>query len=245
MTSNQIANRTNIESERHNVVVEAETERHNRASEQIQAQANEENRQYHERMNDIQDRYNDALLAYYNASLDHKKEYEDALAAIGKERNDLESAHNQAMESLGNRQADIDEAYKTAVAWKGLYDSSLEAKRVYYEEQKTEAYISSIANMHIENMQRIQNEAKKIQHERTMDTINQSRLDRQVKVLEEQLQFTQRKWDEAEKLGVKSRAYRDIIESVATTAKTTMESLKTLSQSMAGAEALAAVVSGL
>lgn len=89
MTSNQVAYQSNLESQRHNEIVETETNRHNLVVENLEKEnvrLNEmrityEN-EWNQRKNDIQEQYNQAYLEYQKASTKEKLRIENELKDI-------------------------------------------------------------------------------------------------------------------------------------------------------------------
>lgn len=144
MTANQIAAQSERELERHNQTVEEETKRHNVATEELQNDANQITNSYNSTKNALTAEYNNAYLNYLNAELSEKERYQQEMNDINRQLADAESLYKHSMMQVNSLQAQTDRNYKEAVAAQGWMNAAIEAKRAYYEGQKTEAYVNDL-----------------------------------------------------------------------------------------------------
>lgn len=141
MTANQIAAASVREGERHNQVYEQETQRHNQAAEDLQSDANRITEEHHQRADMYAKEYNDSYLAYLKASEEDKVYLESQLNDIKQQMADNDKWYNNEMAMVNRRSQEADERYKNAMATINAFDAAIEAKRAYYEGQKTENVI--------------------------------------------------------------------------------------------------------
>nr|QQM99842.1 putative ORF1 [Picobirnavirus sp.] len=144
MTSNQIAAASVREDIRHNKAYEEETARHNKAVESIDEERNNITSWYNTTMAGLQSDYNKAYLEYLNADMEQKYALEDVLANIKQQQADADAKYKYDMSIINAKATDADKAYKEAMSKVSYMNAQIEAKRAYYEGQKTEGYLADL-----------------------------------------------------------------------------------------------------
>lgn len=162
MTANQLALASLREATRHNMAGEAETNRHNVESENIEAEKNrltelsinltdERERQ----KNQYQKEYNDLYISYLNASETEKEWYEWKMSNLKEAELQYEAKYKEDMTRIQDQLAywqgqSVQNDAKYKQAWKEmqLLNADLEAKRIEYE--------ATLKREQIESNERIQ-----------------------------------------------------------------------------------------
>lgn len=123
MTANQLALQSNIETERHNRATENIDARHNVATEELTRQANENQRMrnendriYQDRITAIDGEYKRALIAMQTAQGNEKLMIENRLASLTSQRNDAERRYWEDTASYNFRKNEIDQMMKEETA---------------------------------------------------------------------------------------------------------------------------------
>lgn len=144
MTANQIAAAGLKEDIRHNTAYEEETARHNKAMEGIEEDRNNITSWYNTTMAGLQSDYNKAYLEYLNADMESKYALENVLANIKQQQADADAKYKYEMSIINAKATDADKAYKEAMAKVSYMNAQIDAKRAYYEGQKTEGYLADL-----------------------------------------------------------------------------------------------------
>lgn len=162
MTANQIAAASVRESERHNTTYEVETERHNKEVESLTEDANRITEDHNRNQERLQKEYNDGYLEYLNAAEEDKVYLEDRLNNIKEEMGLNDKWYNEQMADINRKNQESRTNYENAIAGIQRFEADLQAKRDYYENQKTEAQTHSILEEIVNQKKRLELEKEKI-----------------------------------------------------------------------------------
>lgn len=172
MTSNQIANYSAREQERHNLVYESETQRHNEKSEDLQHEANEVTRIYNSEKLANERWYNEKYIEYLNAAEGDKVALESELNRIKEIQAEADKKYKEDMSIINNEQNRIDEMYKSGMLELESENLDIKYKQQYYEGQKTEAYIADLDRQYTLAEKRYLAEVDRIEKEYELGAIN-------------------------------------------------------------------------
>jgi hypothetical protein len=199
MTANQIAAASVRENQRHNEAYEAETERHNLRQESIDEERNDIQESWNNQSLQLQDWYNTKYIEYLNADMEKKYELEKDLADIKRQQQDLDEWYKNEMARL--QQMDIlnQSNYRDEMAKISAFNSELQAKRDYYEAQKTESYITDLEEKRKLLQQELDDKRANIEHNYELGLISAEQRKNELALAQKEFDLKQREWNEAYK----------------------------------------------
>lgn len=196
MTSNQIAAASQREDVRHNKAAEEETARHNIKTEENEAERNRINETYNQQSLELQDKWNALQLEFQKADADRKNEIQQQLADIKQEQQDLDEWYKRNMTEINILQASADASYKESMASINAFNAAIEAKRVYYEGQKTEASIADLKKQRELQEKQLNATLHQIEVNYTLGLLSRESREKEINLAKQKYELEKKQWED-------------------------------------------------
>lgn len=210
MTANQIAAAGQKEEVRHNQVAESETKRHNEATEEYNRQSLDYQRQYDQQRMALEEKLTKLQLEFQTANEARKRDIEAEEMGIRQQLANVEQTYKSEMTIIEASRANADKMYKEAMTKLGQFNADIEAKRAYYENQKTEAQTWSTYFSGYLGLKKLETEKAEIQQRYELGLISAEQRNKELEMKNKELEFEQQKWDEALKAESKTRSFSNV-----------------------------------
>lgn len=153
MTSNQINAESVRENERHNLAYETETNRHNLATEEIQREYNQATLDFNRNKLEVDKQLKEIELQITQSQGNKRLELEEMKNNIQQQLANIEQDYKSQMSAISAKEQESNAQYRDIMGQVSQYNADLQAKRDYYNNQKTEAETRNIDYMQRYNSQ--------------------------------------------------------------------------------------------